>query len=516
MPTLNITKYPVAGIIADVNAVELGESYLTHVSNARMSNGGITPTGGYKHLEDLDAGIVPQYIQPVTTPSSSGWIIACESDILMYKTVGSTSIKPSDTMHVSAPYDWSGVNLSSIPIINHEAIGPHYLGASESKLLPLPWSSGKTWSEMHQSCKFIAAHKQYLFALGLTDNNKEIPDGVRWSSPADVGDIPATWDPIDTTNVAGLVTLGGTGGAIVSGLSLRDSFVVYRTNGISIFEYVGGIYVWRIRHLSSNVGLISPHGVVDVNGTHYFISDGDIYMNDGNTVHSIANDRIRSRLNAVSKSSYRSAFAIHHQQKKEVWFCLPIGDTKPKFAYIYNYEYDSWMMRDFDCINAAIGTLTAEDSIWDNSHEEWNASNKTWYDNATSPYDTSMLGIRQVGTGYSLFIIDVPVGFNTEAFSTIIERTDIPIGGIGVVNTIQRIYPRVTGNSNISIQLGCQFEPGGPVYWKPPVLFEPNKDRKVDVRSTGSLHAYRITSTDSTANFILTGLDFEYVEAGTR
>jgi hypothetical protein len=68
----------------------------------------------------------------------------------------------------------------------------------------------------------------------------------------------------------------------------------------------------------------------------------------------------------------------------------------------------------------------------------------------------------------------------------------------------------------MTIQLGSQMYPGGPVSWKAPVEYAPGNDRKVDIRSSGSLHAYRIMATDVDANFILTGLDFEYTQAGGR
>jgi len=91
----------------------------------------------------------------------------------------------------------------------------------------------------------MRSHKQFLFALGLNEGGTIIPDGVRWSSPADITGIPETWDELDTTNFAGITTLGGDGGNIIDGVSLRDSFVVYRESGITVFDYVGGQFVWK-------------------------------------------------------------------------------------------------------------------------------------------------------------------------------------------------------------------------------------------------------------------------------
>ena len=176
------------------------------------------------------------------------------------------------------------------------------------------------------------------------------------------------------------------------------------------------------------------------------------------------------------------------------------------------------MVRDLPNVMIAdSGSLTSADSIWDNSNQSWDGSTKSWGDNANSPFDLVTLGLVKVSdTSYKIAALDVAIGFNSAPFSAIIERTDLPLGGIAVTNTITRIYPHVTGASKVKIQIGSQMMPGGPVLWKPPVDFQPNKDRKVDIRTTGLLHAYRITATDVSSNFILTGLDFEYTEAGRR
>ena len=126
------------------------------------------------------------------------------------------------------------------------------------------------------------------------------------------------------------------------------------------------------------------------------------------------------------------------------------------------------------------------------------------------------MGITYNGTTYKFALLDYILGFNSEPYSSIIERTDLAIGGLDTAKIVTRLYPHVVGGSSVKIQLGSQQYPGGPVTWKLAVDFQPNIDRKVDIRSSGVLHAYRIMATDVTANFILTGLDFEYQMAGKR
>jgi len=96
-----------------------------------------------------------------------------------------------------------------------------------------------------------------------------------------------------------------------------------------------------------------------------------------------------------------------------------------------------------------------------------------------------------------------------------IERTDFPLEGFDNVTTITRIYPHIEGTNPVQIQVGSQDKAGGAVSWKPVATFTPGKGRKIDIRSTGSLHAWRIQSIGE-GNWGFSGMDIEYEFAGKR
>ena len=518
MKLISITNLIGGGLNSDITPVDMGGNYLTHCNNVRMKSGGITPFGGSADVADVALVAEPHYMKFVKGVDADKWIIAGKDKIVSYS-ASFTDISPSNMTPITDSDSWTITSISGITIVNHPVLGPMYMDVAHSTLTPLPWKTGADWASAKQKCNIMVVHRQFMFALGLIDNGIEIPDGVRWSAPADVGAVPKNWDPLDNTSTAGIMSLGGSGGRIIGALSLRDSLAVYREYGITMFDYVGGQYVWRARRIGTDVGLLSKDAVADVNGTHFFLTYGDVYVNDGNTTKSIASDKIIKRLSAIDKHNYNRAFALHNAANKEVWFCVPTtGYEYANKAFIFNYEYGSWLVRDLPNIMIAdTGSLTSADTIWDNSHITWDGAVKSWGDNATSPFDIMTLGLRKESdTAYKISAIDLPLGFNSNPYSSIIERTDLAIGGIGVTNTITRIYPHVTGASKVRVQVGSQMAPGGPVQWKPFVDFSPSDSRKIDIRSTGLLHAYRIMATDVTANFILTGLDFEYTEAGTR
>jgi hypothetical protein len=101
-------------------------------------------------------------------------------------------------------------------------------------------------------------------------------------------------------------------------------------------------------------------------------------------------------------------------------------------------------------------------------------------------------------------------------FNCIIERIGYPLDGLGHVTTITKIYPHMDGPGSCYIQVGSMDFPGSPIRWKPAVLFNPETDRKIDIRTTGELHCFRILDMDVEVTWRITGLDVEYVEAGLR
>lgn len=521
MPLYKISGYAMTGFNSDIVPSFLAPGFLTHARNVRAASGGISPFGGYSSLYNLPSGKVPHSLFFVDSGTERFWIIMCSNAI--YRLESSIiDVTPSNMTSVSNGQLWSSTDLSGIPVINHPGTTPLFMSSSMNKFEPLPFESGKTWKESGQSCDIIVAHKQFLFALGCTDNGKYIPDSVRWSSVADIGGIPQTWDPLDVTNVAGYTQLGGSGGRIIGALPMRDSLVVYRSHGISVIDYIGGTYVWKIRHLNSSVGLMSMNSVVDVTGSHYFMSDADIYKTDGNSIVSIATRRIKKRLTAINRLNYDQSYAVHNRKNSEILFVIPLIDSPyPNVSFIYNYEYDSWFVRDMPInTKAQYGSISNKAKSWDDLDTTWDGFYNSWDDDSNTPFDSNILALSYIGEGESIqgkiISISAIIGTNAEPFDSIIERTDLVLEDLDTATTIQQIYPHCQSANKVLIQVGSQSSPGAPIMWKPAVEFDPNTQRKVDMRTTGVLHAYRISVQDVKSDFFISGIDILYTRAGRR
>ncbi len=519
MPLFKISNYAMAGLNSDLIPSDVTPNYLTDGQNIRAVSGGISPFGGYSSLFDLPSGKDPHDLFFVDSGVERYWIIMCANAVYRLD-AAIVDVSPTSMPTVTGPTKWSATDLSGIPIINHPALGPMYMTAAMDHFEELPFKSGQTWNEADQICNVMVSHKQFLFALGVSDNGVYIPDSVRWSSVADIGGIPQTWDELDVTNEAGYTQLGGTGGEIISALPMRDSLVVYRSHGISVIDYIGGQYIWRIRHLNSNIGLLAIDAVVDVRGTHYFLSDGDVYMTDGNSITSIATKRVKKRISAINKDSYDQSYAVHNPDNSEILFAVPsTGSTYPDVAFIYNYEYDSWYVRDMPSnVRAKYGVLITATTNWDTLDTTWDGFSNNWDSDATTPFDNSILALMPISgdTPGKIITISSIIGSNVETFSSIIERTDLVIETLDQATTIQRVYPHIQSTNSVKIQVGSQQTPGGSVTWKPAIVFDPNSMRKVDMRTTGILHAYRIIIDSVQTDFTVSGIDILYVEAGKR
>jgi hypothetical protein len=86
---------------------------------------------------------------------------------------------------------------------------------------------------------------------------------------------------------------------------------------------------------------------------------------------------------------------------------------------------------------------------------------------------------------------------------------------LATFSTIVAAYPKIEGIGDVLITLGSQDYPNAPIRWKPPVTFTPGRQRKINVRTTGALHAFKIESIGP-GQFTMSGIDFEYAPAGFR
>lgn len=535
---LSLNNIGTKGLNTDVTQWDLPPEFITSGVNFRIFANAIRTSGGYADWSVSPVMFNPGHIMHVGATSGDYWLVAGRTAVYSFdgqnwsdvsSAAGYAGLGPDDELN------WTGCMLGKIPIINSPQHSPEYWSPpSPGQLLqPLNFSPTATWDETDKSFQVIRSHKNFLFALNLQEGLNEIPDGYRWSHPADINGLPFTWDETDQSALAGIAQLGGDGGAIIDGQSLRDSFAMYSENSIDILDFTGDEFVWRRRELSNTVGLLSKQCLIEVKGTHFFLADGDIVKNDGNSIESIVHNRIRRQLTArMNTDYYHRSYAVRNNSLKEMWFCVPEeGAEYPNVAYIYNWKDDTWAIRtlpyetspavdplDPPIIDKAVafsgyGPQSAPTLAWDDWQGTWDSQERVWGSRQRTPLDDTIVGVD--GAGSSLLVLDPTDIRNSGPLGTRIERTNFPLEGMRQVTTITRVYPHMQGTEPVQIQFGSQDYAGAPIRWKPAQTFTPGMDRKLDIRTTGELHSWRIQSLGE-GNWVMSGMDIEYTPNGVR
>jgi hypothetical protein len=461
---------------------------------------------------------------------NSSWLVLGETTIREWDGVSSVDrLDGLTALSVREPADWSTCRVGAQTFMNHPDTFPMSWGdwnnADQNYCKWLPFGQGKTWEQAGCSTFVLRSHKNFLWALGMVENGEILPDRVRWSHPMESNGVPYSWMPPDDTDassIAGYVDLGR-GGAVVGAESLRDSFVIYSEDAINIMDFTGDALGWRRRTVSSSAGLIGKEALIEVNGIHYFISRDDIMMFDDNQVTSLLHNRLRKRLaQTINYGSAERCFAAHNANFNEIWFCIPeAGDDYPSTAFVFNYRDGTWALRDlekqFRHVRFGAETTRFDYRTWEdfdpsvlNDDTTWDIGRASWHLAGNQPFS----GIQYGVSGTDIYNVDPQQP--DAAPESFISRTDMPIGGHEANTTITRVYPFVEGTVEVEMRFGSQQRAGGPVRWASDWLkFKPGVDRKLDIRTTGELHAYEVRAIDA-GFFNLTGFDLEYSLAGGR
>src|SRR5210317_1800554 len=518
---LVLTNIGLKGLSTDPAPWSLPPEYITYGTNFRIFAGSVVTDGGETLWGTAPANFYPSYPFHVGSTSGDFWLIAGRDAIYVFDGTAWTdlsSVAGYGSLSAGDERLWSGCMLGQIPVLSNPQHVPEYWApqVTTQVMQPLDFDAVNTWADNNYGCRVMRSHRNFLFALSLIESASELYDSYRWSHPSDINGLPASWDETDDSFLAGKASLGGNGGRIIDGASLRDAFCIYSENSIDILDYTNDEFVWRRRELSATAGLLSQQSMVEVKGVHFFLSNGDILKNDGNKIDSVAHNRIRKDLsNRIDVDNFDRSYAVKNDRLKEIWFCVPeAGEDYANIAYIYNWKDDSWAIRDIvaNIATAGYGSQSSPGQTWDISGETWDNDKSVWGSSTATPIDDTIIGANPVD--HTLYVLD-PRQSPDNDFNSVIERTNFPLLGQRQVTTITRVYPHIDGNSDLSIQFGSQDYPNGAIRWKPAITFNPSTQRKIDVRTTGELHAWRISSLGK-GTWSMSGMTIEYVPAGLR
>ncbi len=347
-------------------------------------------------------------------------------------------------------------------------------------------------------------------------------NAVWWSHFAVNKDIDVAWNDADPTKNSGWNFLGGSGGPIVDGKSLRDTFFIYRERSVWQMQYVGGINVFSFKESFDDAGVLGLDCVAEVEGWHYVVGQSDVYRHNGVQKQSIADGVVRRKIFETIHPDYTdNVFITTKYNDKEIWVCVPdavdtikLPDGDPRkgacsTAFVYNWVENHWSRKKMPwvtCGTYCILSIPENDISWEAkqwggplvNHEgsyvaggTWQEATPTWND-VSFKYNPSEWG-QAIGSA----IIDPDDNTNTiyttisdpmydgKNFSAYVEKKWIELDADKKSTCmVTRVYPGVRNGKVKVYMAGTQTMMEG-LNWKYVGEFDPNRDMHIACRITG-------------------------------
>lgn len=493
MSVVEINDLTTFGQINDIPAYQLPPEAWTLAENIRYTKDGCAVLDGWAQIYGTPGG-APHFALPVKSTSQSWWLYTSLTKAYVFDGVSHTDI----TRTVGGDYttnntqDWNGIVFGGVPILNNGVDVPQYWAtySTVTKLAALPnWPST-------QRAKIIRNFGSYLVAFNITDTGVTYPHLVGWSSPADPGSVPATWNYADPTNEAGRNPLPDVNsGEIKEAKMLQNTMFIYKERSIWKMTYIGGQFIFDFDMFLEEVGILGPRCVCnDEKGLkHVVVTQDDIIIHNGNSVDSILTDRQRRNLfeSLLNRETAETSFIFLNRLKDEIWFCFPEqGQSVPTRALIWNYKKGKGAISYASGItfrNAVVGDVEGAPT------ELWSTGTDTW-DTDTGPWSQFFRGrvVLCSPANSKFYQLDSGITRDGVNFVPILQRVDLgiigrtrsgaPVNDWRKLKMVDTIAPKVQGAS-IKLRVGFRDAVGdaSPLQWQDYTTFNPNTDWGVNV-----------------------------------
>jgi hypothetical protein len=365
----------------------------------------------------------------------------------------------------------------------------------------------------------IRAFKYHLFALNIFDGGQAKPDTLWWSEGAQPGAIPQEWLP-SPSNDAGDMVLADAPGEIVDGLSLRDTFIVYKDYSTYALSYVAGQYVYTQRKLFLSTGLQARNCIAELNGEHWVFTGTDVIRHDGQNFASVVQDKVKRQLvQSIEPSKTSMCCVTSRHRNQQLWVAIPeTGESHLTKAYVINVLTNDVGIRELpqiDYLARGIVNLNEAAISWDSdvTPVAWDMDVGAWDQQNYSPTEDSVLMCSTVDN--ALWSTDTTDTADGQPIFAFLERQSLPINDNILRALVTRVLPRLEGTPGevVNIRCGGQAYFAQPITWSDPVPFTIGEDVGVDVQTEGRLISVRFEGATS-RQWILHSYKLEVVDLG--
>lgn len=506
-------KNPI-GMMTDPNPADITQSAWSNVLNVSFRDGQAKRAPGFNSVFGTTPSDTSFLIDNIES-SQLYWYEATPTAI--YRTEGSSHVDVSRAVGgaygATEQTGWTGTNLNTVVVLNNPNDVPQSKLISGTDFTDLP-----NWPA-NTRCKVISSYKNYLVALNVTKVGTEYPTMVKWSSPADPGQVPFTWNEADPTNDAGENSLSSAGDAIIDAKKLRDTLVIYKERSVHTMNYIGGVYVFGFRQLFDDIGIMSQHCVAEFDGKHFVLGKGDVYVHNGVEKKSVISGKVKDLLYAnIRNDAFDRCFVVPDYNNSEMWICYPsntysVADKGCDRAFVWNWVDNNWSLRELPKVRyATFGIVDPKVSdAWDDASGEWNTDAVAWGEQNYNPSKTKILMTSVVND--KVYVVGDEASFDGQVYKSILEKQDIHFGSDRDIKLLTSITPHVMGKGTLQVYVGSANIQNNPITWKGPYPYEIGSQYKVDCKLAGRYLAIRFEAQNDT-QWELNGFTLELAPQG--
>jgi hypothetical protein len=392
----------------------------------------------------------------------------------------------------TADSGWTSSVFAGIAVLNNPAQVPQAWAGSGVCVDLTNWPSTLR-------AKSVRAYRNFLVAVNVSKDAGAtwLPHTVKWSTTADPGALPNSWDEADPATDAGEGDLSDHPSELVDALVMGDSIILYKEGAYYAMQDVGGSTVMRSQLISPDMGILSTNCAASFPGGHVVLGQGDLYVHSGGAPETILTARARRWLfNNLDATNYKRSFLVANPLATEVWCCFPgISEEACTLALVWNYKANTIGVRELP--NATHGNTGVVDanlaSAWDADPEPWATDTSRWNQEATTRTATRTV---LASADSKLLLTDAGSGWQGTPMVSRLERTGWAFDAPERVKLIRGVRPVFEGaiGGPVQIQVGGSMEASTEPTWSDPVDFVIGTDIKADTFASGRFIGLRITS----------------------
>jgi hypothetical protein len=493
-----MSKVPVpacgsVGVIKDLGIPDLSIAAWTDASNIRFLDGSALQFLGHGAVYN-DPTFAPQYVMPIYVAGARYWLYMTATKQFAVTNTGGVAVH-TDISHLTpragVVNQWSGTVFGGIPVFT----------AGDASTIPMYWDQNLTHKFVDLTawpaatyCKTIRAFKNLLVAANITKGTTNYPFMIKWSSLADPGSLPTTWDITDVTKEAGEFDIGDGQDPIIDTLGLKDSLVVYKESSTHALNFIGGQFILSARKVFGMSGLMNKNCAVDVDSFHFAVTGSDIVVHDSYSATSILDKKARrSFFQSIDVANRDKVFCFLNPFLNEIFVAYPsIGATSCDKALVYNFVDKTVSYRSLPHVNHAHfgpvdnslgGNWNQDSAPWDSDLTAWNGPD----------YTPDTVRVIMASADTKLFMLDASASFDGSIPVAFLEKRGIDFGEPEYHKLITGIRPRIFGNvgETVIIKIGFSDDPyADPTYTS--TTFTIGVDLQVDILVSARYAAIRI------------------------